>query len=103
MQSFLGRCDTDWGAVPFVREHSRRVHDLAEEHDLVPRIWIQGFGIPAADAGDIATSVRIAREEGVENLWVWGYEACCHMTTLAPDDPEAVWETTVEALLGVRR
>jgi hypothetical protein len=47
--------------------------------------------------------VRIAREEGVENLWVWGFEACGHMTTLAPDDPEAVWETTVEALLGVRR
>ncbi len=57
------------------------------EHDLVPQIWIQGFGIPAADAGDIATAVRIAREEGVENLWVWGYEACGHMTTLAPDDP----------------
>jgi hypothetical protein len=100
--------DPYWGALkepiePFVREYSRRVHDLAGEHDVAAQIWIQGFGIPAADAGDIAAAVRIAREEGVEDLWVWGYEACGHMTTLAPDDPETVWETTVEALLGVRR
>jgi hypothetical protein len=100
--------DPYWKALkeplePFVREYSRRVHDLAEEHDVAAQIWIQGFGIPAADAGDIATAVRIAREGGVEDLWVWGYEACGHMTTLAPDDPEAVWETTVQALLGVRR
>jgi hypothetical protein len=100
--------DPYWKALkeplePFVREYSRRVHDLAEEHDVAAQIWIQGFGILAADAGDIATAVRIAREEGVEDLWVWGYEACGHMTTLAPDDPEAVWETTVQALLGVRR
>jgi hypothetical protein len=100
--------DPYWKALgeplePFVREYSRRVHDLAGEHDVAAQIWIQGFGIPAADAGDIATAVQIAREEGVEDLWVWGYEACGHMTTLAPDDPEAVWETTVEALLGVRR
>jgi hypothetical protein len=100
--------DPYWKALgeplePFVREYSRRVHDLAGEHDVAAQIWIQGFGIPAVDAGDIATAVQIAREEGVEDLWVWGYEACGHMTTLAPDDPEAVWETTVEALLGVRR
>ena len=100
--------DPYWKALgeplePFVREYSRRVADLAGENDLAAQIWIQGFGIPAADAGDIATAVQIAREEGVEDLWVWGFEACGHMTTLAPDDPEAVWETTVEALLGVRR
>jgi hypothetical protein len=100
--------DPYWRALdeplePFVREYSRRVAQLAGEHDLVPQIWIQGFGVPAAEASDIATAVRIAREEGVEDLWVWGFEACGHMTTLAPDDPEAVWETTVEALLGVRR
>jgi hypothetical protein len=100
--------DPYWKALkeplePFVREYSRRVYELAGRHDVKPQIWIQGFGIPAADAGDIATAVRIAREEGVEDLWVWGYEACGHMTTLAPDDPQAVWEITVEALLGVRR
>jgi len=100
--------DPYWKALdeplePFVREYSRRVADLAARHDLAAQIWIQGFGIPAADAGDIATAVGIARQEGVEDLWVWGFEACGHMTTLAPDDPEAVWETTVEALLGVRR
>ena len=100
--------DPYWKALddplePFVREYSRRVVELSRAHGLVPQIWIQGFGIPAAEVADIATAVRIAREEGVEDLWVWGFEACGHMSTLAPDDPEAVWEATVDALVGVRR
>jgi hypothetical protein len=85
---------------PFVGEYARRVAELASEHDPVPQIWIQGFRVQASDVQDIATAVRVAR---VEDLWVWDFEACGHMSTLAPDDPPAVWEALVEALVGVRR
>ena len=86
--------------APFVGEHAQRVAELSREHDLVPQIWIQGFRVQAEDAQDIATAVRVARDAGVEDLWVWGFEACGHMSTLAPDDPEAVWSALVDALLG---
>jgi hypothetical protein len=42
----------------------------------------------------------VAREEGIEDLWVWGYEACGHMSALAGDDPGALWRTLVDGLTG---
>jgi hypothetical protein len=89
-------------AEPFVREYARRVVTLGREHGVRPQIWIQGFSVQAADAEDIAAAVRVAREEGVEDLWVWGFEACGHMSALAPDDPEAVWRAICDAMLGER-
>ena len=33
-----------------------------------------------------------ARAAGVERVWVWGYEACAHMSHLATPDSLEVWE-----------
>ena len=51
-------------------------------------------GLPAEphDADDIHAAVRVAREEGIEDLWTWGFEACGHMSALGGSDPAAVWE-----------
>jgi hypothetical protein len=88
---------------PFVREYASRVATLSKAHGLTGQIWIQNFRVQASDAADVATAVRVAREEGVEDLWVWAFEACGHMTALAPDDPETVWNAACDALVGVRR
>jgi hypothetical protein len=89
---------------PFVRAYARRVKALADEHDVTPQLWIQNFRIDVADVPDIERAVRIAREEGIEDLWVWAYGACGHMSALAGDDPPAVWAATADAMLaGARR
>jgi hypothetical protein len=85
---------------PFVREYARRVVELAAAHDVQPQLWIQGFRLDRADLDDVRTAVRVAREEGIEDLWVWGYEACGHMSALAGDDPGALWRTLVDGLTG---
>ena len=46
---------------------------------------------------------RRPREEGVDDLWTWGYEACGHMTHLATPDSPLVWEAVSAALTGVGR
>ena len=86
--------------APFVREYADRVVHQARAFGLTPQIWIQAFRVQAAD---IAPAVRAAREAGVEDLWVWAFEACAHMTSLRPQDPEAVWEAVCDELVGVRR
>jgi hypothetical protein len=63
------------------------------------QVWIQGFRLEPEDADDIRTAVRVAREEGIADLWTWGFEACGHMSALAGRDPGRVWEVLCEALL----
>jgi hypothetical protein len=91
-------------AEPFVREYAGRVRTLADEHGVTPQLWIQNFRVDAEDIPDIELAVRVAREEGIEDLWVWAYGASGHMSALAGDDPPAVWAATVDAMLaGARR
>jgi hypothetical protein len=84
---------------PFVREYARRVARLGAEHGVGAQLWIQGFRMEPSDADDIATAVAVAREEGIEDLWTWGWEACAHMSALAGSDPERVWEALCDALV----
>ncbi|HKD93346.1 MAG TPA: N-acetylmuramic acid 6-phosphate etherase, partial [Gaiellaceae bacterium] len=43
-------------------------------------------------------AIAATREEGVEDIWTWGYEACGHMTSLATPDAPLVWEAVSAAL-----
>ena len=87
-------------AEPFVREYARRVKMLGAEHGVTPQLWIQGFRLDAAEVPDVRRAVRAAREEEIEDLWTWAFEACGHMSALAGDDPQAVWQATVDELLA---
>jgi hypothetical protein len=90
----------DEPAEAFVRGYARQVVTLAREHGVRPQLWIQGFRLDRADLGDVRAAVHAAREEGIEDLWVWAYEACGHMSALAGDDPPALWETLVSEITG---
>jgi hypothetical protein len=85
-------------AEPFVREYAQRIARLAATHDVTAQLWIQGFRMEPEDTDDIATAVSVAREEGIEDLWTWGWEACAHMSALAGSDPGRVWEALCDAL-----
>jgi hypothetical protein len=87
-------------AEEFVREYARRVRTLGEEHGVGAQIWIQGFRMEPGDEDDIRVAVQAAREEGVEDLWTWGFEACAHMSALAGSEPERTWQVLCAELNG---
>ncbi len=107
----LGTLATDpywkhWGepAEPFVRRFSRLVRDTAGRHGVSAQLWVPSFGLSRADVPDLEAAVLAAREEGIDDLWTWGYEGCGHMSALATRDAPLVWDAVTAALTatGVR-
>jgi N-acetylmuramic acid 6-phosphate etherase len=89
-----------WGeaAGPFVRRFARLLRETADRHGVGAQLWVPSFGLDRADIPELEDAVGAAREEGVEDLWTWGYEACRHMTHLATPDAPQVWEAVSAAL-----
>jgi N-acetylmuramic acid 6-phosphate etherase len=91
-----------WGeaAGPFVRRFARLLWETAERHGVGAQLWVPSFGLDRGDISDLEAGIVGAREEGVGDLWTWGYEACRHMTHLATPDSPLVWEAVSAALTG---
>jgi sugar phosphate isomerase/epimerase len=85
---------------PFVREYTDRVVELAETNDLESQIWIQGFALPddAEAIEAVRQATRIAVEGGVDSVFMWGWDACRVISSIAVGDPEAVWEAYLDEL-----
>ena len=94
-----------WGesAGPFVRRFARLLRETADRHGVGAQLWLPSFGLDRNDIPELEAAVAGAREEGVEDLWTWGYEACRHMTSLATADAPLVWEAVSVALTAGRR
>jgi hypothetical protein len=86
------------GAVPFVRRFARLLRQTADRHGIGAQLWVPSFGLDRDDTPDLETAITAARDEGVDDLWTWGYEACGYMTHLATRDSAAVWEAVSTAL-----
>jgi N-acetylmuramic acid 6-phosphate etherase len=89
-------------AGPFVRRFARLLRETCDRHGVRAQLWLPSFGMHAADIPDIEAAVAAAREEGVDDLWTWGYEACGHMAALATADAPQVWEAVTAALTARR-
>jgi N-acetylmuramic acid 6-phosphate etherase len=87
-------------AGPFVRRFARLLHETCERHGVEAQLWLPSFGLTADEIPELEAAVAGAREEGIEDLWTWGYEACGHMTSLATPDAPRVWEAVSAALTG---
>ena len=87
-------------AGPFVRRFARLLRDTADRHGVGAQLWLPSFGLAREDVPDLEAAIAAAREEGVDDLWTWGYEACGHMTSLATPDAPLVWEAASAALAG---
>ena len=88
----------DGSAEQFVRRFARLVRETADRHSVGAQLWVPSFGLDRTDIADLEAAVAAAREEGVDDLWTWGYEACGHMSSLATPDAERVWEAVTAAL-----
>src|SRR3954452_5288705 len=85
-------------AGPFVRRFARLLHETCERHGVASQLWLPSFGLVADEIPELVDAVDAAREEGIADLWTWGYEACGNMTSLATPDSSRVWEAISAAL-----
>ena len=90
----------DEAAEPFVRRFARLLRETADRHGVGAQLWVPSFGLDRDDIPDLEAAVAAARDEGIDDLWTWGYEACRHMTHLATPDSALVWEAASAALTG---
>lgn len=91
-----------WGeeAGAFVRRFARLLRETADRHGVGAQLWLPSFGLDREEIPALEAAVGAAREEGVDDLWTWGYEACGNMTSLATPDAPLVWEAVSAALTG---
>jgi N-acetylmuramic acid 6-phosphate etherase len=87
-------------AGPFVRRFARLLRETCERHGVASQLWVPSFGLTAAEIPDLVDAVHASREEGIADVWTWGYEACGNMTSLATPDSDEVWEAVSVALTG---
>jgi N-acetylmuramic acid 6-phosphate etherase len=87
-------------AEPFVRRFARLLNETCERHGVQSQLWLPSFGLTKDEIPELEASIAAAREEGIDDLWTWGYEACGHMTSLATPDAPLVWEAVSAALTG---
>jgi hypothetical protein len=90
----------DQPPAQFVGAAAARVRDAAHAHGARAQLWQQGFGFGPDELPDFRTAVRAGRDAGVDELWVWGYEAGGHMSSLGTREPEVVWEAVCDAVTG---
>jgi len=88
----------DGSAESFVRRFARLLRETADRHGVGAQLWVPSFGLDRQDIPELEAAIAAAREEGVDDLWTWGYEACRHMTHLATPDSPLLWEAVSEAL-----
>ena len=88
---------------PFVRHVAHRLMDLSQAWGLEPQLWVQAFGVPAGREDEIEMAIRIGEEVGIRNFAAWGFAGCGHMSSLASQQPDRVWEVltrSYRSLLG---
>jgi N-acetylmuramic acid 6-phosphate etherase len=88
----------DEAAGPFVRRFARLLRETADRHGVGAQLWVPSFGLGAQDIPELEAAIVAAREEDVDDVWTWGYEACGHMTSLATPDAALVWDAVSAAL-----
>jgi N-acetylmuramic acid 6-phosphate etherase len=89
-----------WGepAGPFVRRFARLLRDTCDRHGVGAQLWLPSFGLVREEIPELEAAIDAAREEGVDDLWTWAYEACGHMSALATPDAPLVWDAVSAAL-----
>jgi hypothetical protein len=87
----------------FVGYFSEKVRRLADEHDLRSQIWVKGFRLGPGATEDVRTATRTAIESGVDSVFMWGYDGCASISSIACAEPEAVWRAYLEEVQAARR
>ncbi|WP_123538662.1 hypothetical protein [Halosimplex salinum] len=86
----------------FVGYFSEKVVDLADRQDLRSQIWIQGFRLGPGKADEVRTATRTAVEHGVDSVFMWGYDGCASISSIACAEPDRVWRAYLDEVQAAR-
>ena len=67
-------------------------------HGVVSELWVPAFRLRLTTSPTSRMRWSAARARVSSGVWVWGYEACAHMSHLATPDSLEVWERACELL-----
>jgi N-acetylmuramic acid 6-phosphate etherase len=90
--------DVDDSPREFVERYARLLSDAAERADVTAELWLPAFRLTSGDVPGFVDALAAARDAAIPRLWVWGYEACAHMSHLATPDSPQVWEAVSAAM-----
>lgn len=97
--------DPYWAAfdeplAAFVGTNTERVVRLADLHGLDSQVWIQGFGLDGdpSTVEQVRQATEIAVDGGADSVFMWGWDGCRVLSSIASETPEAVWEAFLGAL-----
>ncbi|UPM42969.1 hypothetical protein [Halocatena salina] len=84
----------------FVGYFADMVASLARTHNIDSQIWIQGFRLEGGENATeaVRTATRTAIDSGVDSVFMWGYDACRSISSIACERPDAVWSAYLEEL-----
>lgn len=78
----------------FVGRWTEKVTSIAREQDLRSQVWIQGFDLD--NTGEtrqgFRTAIEVAKSHDPDSLFLWGWDGCRTMSSIACGDPEGFWE-----------
>jgi hypothetical protein len=86
------------GAEAFVSRFAALLRETATRHGVGAQLWLPSFDLGPEDIPDVERAAQAGRNAGVDELWVWAYEACAHMSSLAAREPERVWDAVTAAV-----
>ncbi len=86
----------------FATECAQKTIDVCKKYGIDSHLWLQGFKVPKGREVELADAVEIYTSLGVRNIAVWGFNACRHMSSLVPDNPDKVWNTVTSSFKKAR-
>jgi hypothetical protein len=96
--SYAGQPDFGDRWQPFVRAHAERTIAATRANGLAAHLWVQGFSVPRNDHGYLAGAFELARDLGIGNIAVWGFDGHRDMSRFACEDPDAAWATILAGI-----
>lgn len=97
--------DPYWGVFPeadspteFVGYFAEKVATMASEYDLRSQIWIQGFRLDAGTGDEVRAATRTAINASVDSVFMWGYDACRSISSIACDETADVWNAYLDEI-----
>ena len=83
---------------PFVAGYAERIVAVTREAGISNHLWVQGFSVPTDDRGYLAGVFDVARDAGIDNIAIWGFDGHRDMSRFACEDPDAAWSTLLAAV-----